>query len=223
MRQEAARGELAENPIVWILYRVSYPLAFLLWRLKFSANFVSALSLIAALAAAFFLVAPRNLALFATAWVFAMVLDFCDGMVSRMSGTANTSAFKLDHFLDLTKFSLITLALGMYWDSNEITLILLLSTQSIFIFLVLNQISFKSSNTDSGAEAMSRSKPRDISYWKTAAITLGTFHVGQFLLIALAPIAPWVTIAVYLYIFAVGLAMSMRVIKILRLHPKALS
>lgn len=223
MHQEAARGELAENPIIWVFYRISYPLAFLLWRLKFSANFVSSLSLITGLAAAFFLVATRNLALFAATWVFAMVLDFCDGMVARMSGTANTSAFKLDHFLDLIKISLVTLAVGMYWDSNEITMILLLSTQIIFIFLVLNQMPFKSLNTGSGTESMSSSEPRDFPFWKTVAITLGTFHVGQFLLIAIAPVAPWVTIAVYVYISTVGLAMSMRTIKILRLHPKAVS
>jgi len=221
MRQKAVRGDLAENPIVWILYRISYPLAHLFWRLHFKANFVSALSVVTALAAALFLVASRNLALFAVAWTLSIILDFCDGMVARMSGTANTSAFKLDHFLDLIKFSLITLAIGMYWDSNEITLILLLSTQSIFIFLVLNQILFKSSNLDPGVETLPDSKPRSNSFWKTALITMGTFHAGQLVLIAFAPIASWLTIAVYVYILAIGIVMTIRAILILRLHRKA--
>lgn len=181
---------------------------------------MSALSVVAVLAAALFLVSFQHLALFAIAWVLSIVLDFCDGMVARMSGTANTTAFKLDHFLDLIKFSLVTLAVGMYWDSNEITLILLLSTQVIFIFLVINQIPFKTSNADPRVVITPDSKTPSQSPWKTGLITLGTFHAGQLLLIAFAPITPWLTITVYMYILAIGLVMTIRAIRILRLHPK---
>jgi len=221
MKEQALRGSLNQNPMVWILYRVSYPLAHLFWRLNFKANTVSALSVVTALAAALFLVVSQNLVLFALAWILSIVLDFCDGMVARMSCTANTSAFKLDHFLDLVKFSLITVAVGLYWDTNEITLILLLSTQSIFIFLVLNQTPTKTPSPSQLTDTLPEAKNLPNSIWKTALITLGTFHSGQLLLIAFAPIASWLTIAVYVYILAIGIVMTIRAILMLRLQPKA--
>ena len=221
MKHKVIRGDLSENPVIWFFYRVSYPLALLFWRLHIRANFVSGLSVAAAVSAALLLVVSQNIVLFALTWIISILLDFCDGMVARMSGSANTSAFKLDHFLDLIKFSLITLAVGSYWDSNEISLTLLISTQSIFIFLVLNQTPNK---TAGSSQLMETSLDRTLhsnSIWKTAAITVGTFHAGTLALIAFAPIASWFTVAVYSYIFAIGIIMTIRLIRILRLQPKA--
>jgi phosphatidylglycerophosphate synthase len=220
MKHEVTLGDLAENPVIWFFYRVSYPLALLFWRLNLKANFVSGLSVTAALSAALFLVIGQNLVLFAVAWVLSIVLDFCDGMVARMSGTANTSAFKLDHFLDLIKFSLITLAIGLYWNSNAITLILLVSTQSIFIFLVINQTPTKAVKLSQPADPNVKAKKRPNSIWKTAMITLGTFHAGTLSLIAFAPITSSLTGVVYIYIFFIGIVMVIRLIRILRLQPK---
>lgn len=221
MREQVKRGSLNENPIIWILYRINYPLARLFLRMRIKANYVSTLSVIAAIGAAFFLVVWRNPVLFAVAWVLSILLDFCDGMVARMSNSANLSAFKLDHFLDLIKFSLITIAIGIYWDSNEITLVLLVSTQSIFIFLVLNQTPNKVTGSSQLAENNLDQTPNTNSIWRTAVITVGTFHGGTLVLIAFAPIASWFTIAIYAYIFAIGMIMISRSIRILRLLPKA--
>ncbi len=220
MTEQAKRGSLQENPIVWIMYRISFPLARLFNRLGISANAVSAMSVISALVAAIYLVSAHNLLVFALAWVLSIVLDFCDGMVARLSGTSNKSAFKLDHFLDLVKFSLITLALGIFWNSNGVTLTLLIATQSIFTFLVLNNGAAKSSDEHFDKAQGEKKGWRSNSLLNTTVVTAGTFHAGQLLLLAFAPLAPWVTILVYLYIFLIGIVMTIRAIRILRLQPK---
>ena len=219
MKPQIVPSSKSDAPVSWFLYQISLPLARLLWKFNFSANLVSFLSLISAFVAATLLVTGQALFLFCIFWILSIILDFCDGMVARLSNSSNKSSFDLDHFLDLVKFSFITLALGIYWNSNSITLVLMVSIQGIFIFQNMNAIPVRIRQhkglSDSRIKKM-RSKP----FFRGLINSLSTFHAGQLLLIAFAPFASWLTITVYLYILTIGIVMTIRAILILRNQQK---
>ena len=86
-------------------------------KLKITPNFVTLLSILSCGAACFFLVSSY-VQYFIIFWLIAILFDFCDGTLARMTKNTRTSLFRYDHMTDLVKFSAIILSVAIYFDNT---------------------------------------------------------------------------------------------------------
>jgi phosphatidylserine synthase len=127
----AKKENYNNNPILYLMYGLSYPLSFLLNYFGVSPNKITTLSIIFSLLAAVALIEISYL-WFCIFWFFAIFLDFCDGTVARMTDNFSNRALDYDHMSDLFKMALIFLSVSIYHSSG---LIWVLSFSSLFLLL----------------------------------------------------------------------------------------
>lgn len=129
--QYAKKENYNKNPILYLMYGLSYPFSFLLNYFGISPNKITTLSIIFSLlaAAALFEISYLWFCIF---WFFVILLDFCDGTVARMTDNLSNRAFDYDHMSDLFKMALIFLSISIYHSSG---LIWVLSFVSLFLLL----------------------------------------------------------------------------------------
>ena len=127
----AKKENYNNNPILYLMYGLSYPLSFLLNYFGISPNKITTLSMIFSLLAAVALIEISYLS-FGIFWFVAILLDFCDGTVARMTDNFSNRAFDYDHMSDLFKMALIFLSISIYHSSE---LIWVLSFSSLFLLL----------------------------------------------------------------------------------------
>jgi phosphatidylglycerophosphate synthase len=128
---------IKNNFILYVMYGIAYPLAFFLNLLKISPNNITILSIVVTLVGCLLLVTGNNTG-FMYFWGIAVVLDFCDGTVARMSNTVSKSAFRYDHMSDLFKISVIFLSVSIYYSDAYIWV---LCYCALFIYLFYTVIS----------------------------------------------------------------------------------
>lgn len=132
---EAAIGS---NLLLLAMYRFAYPFALLLGWLRLSPNVITTLSLLCALVSALSLVFESGAVFFAVFWGFAVLLDFCDGTVARMTGTVREIAFRYDHFSDLIKIFFVILGVGYRYNGQLIWGGCLTTSFAFMFYVVIN-------------------------------------------------------------------------------------
>jgi phosphatidylglycerophosphate synthase len=120
-----------DNPVLYYLYRIFYPIARLLNFFKLSPNLITFISLVFALFAATAIIF-KDSTLFFLCWFISIALDFCDGTVARMKNKVSKMAFRVDHTSDLIKIYLIICSNAIYYSDQTIWVI---STSSLFFFM----------------------------------------------------------------------------------------
>ncbi len=115
----ANRDATQDNPVLQLLYALTYPLALLAKRLGISANTLTALSLLTGLLAFFFLVFDQ-VVLFLVMWLFSYILDLVDGTVARMTKKINTLGVDIDHLSDMLKIPLVFIGFGVFYSSQTV-------------------------------------------------------------------------------------------------------
>lgn len=110
------RAAIANNLLLLVMYRLAYPFAVLLNRLRISPDQITTLSLLSAIAAFSALVLHASAAWFFLFWGLAVLLDFCDGTVARMSSRIATRAFRYDHMSDIFKMCLVVVGVAIRFD-----------------------------------------------------------------------------------------------------------
>ena len=108
---------IKNNWILNFMYGLSYPYSYIFMKLKITPNFVTLLSILSCVAACFFLVSSY-VQYFIIFWLIAILFDFCDGTLARMTKNTRTSLFRYDHMTDLVKFSAIILSVAIYFDNT---------------------------------------------------------------------------------------------------------
>ena len=103
------------NPVIWLVSLISFPISKLFVTFKISPNFVTILSFILMIMSCSFLL-QGNLFLFSLTFIFSILLDFCDGQVARLIKKSNNTKFRFDHFSDIIKISIIYLTFGILFD-----------------------------------------------------------------------------------------------------------
>lgn len=127
----ANRAAVGANLLLLGMYRFAYPFALVLRILRLSPNQITTLSLLSAALAAYALTLQLD-AWFYLFWAGAVLLDFCDGTVARMTGEIRKTAFRYDHSSDLGKIFLVILGCGCRYESTQIWV---LSASAIFFFM----------------------------------------------------------------------------------------
>ena len=126
------RVAVANNLVLLAMYRFAYPFAFLLNRFGISPDQITTLSLLSSIAAFSALVLHASAGWFCLFWGVAVLLDFCDGTVARMSSRIATRAFRYDHMSDIFKMSLVVVGVAIRFDD-----VLLWILCSAFLFIHL--------------------------------------------------------------------------------------
>lgn len=131
-------GAVVGNVLLLLMYRFAYPFAYILYKLGLSPNQITTQSLVFTILAFFSLVYDEGWGFFCFFWGGAVLLDFCDGTVARMTNNISKSAFRYDHMSDLFKLSLIMLGTGLRYDQTMIWALALSATFCFMYFSVLN-------------------------------------------------------------------------------------
>lgn len=114
------------------MYRFAYPFAFILNRIRISPDRITTLSLLSAALAFLTLVLHASYGWFCLFWGLAVLLDFCDGTVARMSSRIATRAFRYDHMSDIFKISLVVIGVAIRFDETPLWILC-----STFLFVYL--------------------------------------------------------------------------------------
>ena len=128
----ANRVAVGNNHLLLVMYRLAYPIALLLHRLRLTPDQITTLSLLSAIMAFAALVLHAPAAWFCFFWGLTALFDVCDGTVARMSSRIATRAFRYDHMSDIFKMSLVVVGVAIRFD--ESCLWVLCST---FLFVLL--------------------------------------------------------------------------------------
>jgi phosphatidylglycerophosphate synthase len=123
-------GAVVGNVLLLLMYRFAYPFAYILNKLGLSPNQITTQSFVFTILAFFSLVYDEGWRFFCFFWGMAVLLDFCDGTVARMTDKVSKTAFRYDHMSDIFKIYLVVL--GACVRNNEILFWLLGSTLIFF-------------------------------------------------------------------------------------------
>lgn len=130
-------GQVDGNPLLVLMYRLAFPFAVLLSALRLSPNQITTLSLLSAAVSAGALAFGMD-GTFLAFWGAAVLLDFCDGTVARMTGKVRTTAFRYDHSSDLIKIFLVILGAGYRYDAPSIWGLCLATSFAFMFYMVIN-------------------------------------------------------------------------------------
>ena len=136
--QYANKKAIGCNNLLHCMYRFAHPLSKLLYFARVKPNVITLMSCGAAIAAAYSIACLTNKLPFIIFWCLSILLDFCDGTVARMSGNVTRTAFRVDHMSDIAKISIIIIATGWHYESQEIWVLACFST-FIFLYSMLTQ------------------------------------------------------------------------------------
>ena len=131
---------VVNNAFLLLMYRVAYPFAVLLIKLRLSPNKITTLSLIFSILAFTALIYDEGRVWFVFFWSMTVLLDFCDGTVARMVNNVSKSAFRYDHMSDLVKISLVILGVGFRYDDYWIWCIAFVTS---FVFLYSDILNYQ--------------------------------------------------------------------------------
>ena len=156
-----------ENPISFTIYVIAYPFALLCSKLGVSPNYVTYVSLSAAVAAGF-AICNGHIATYAIFFTASYYLDYVDGTLARLTGNIGKTALRLDHTFDLVKIGVLLVSTAIYYDSLSYWIVAYFSATSFLFSTILNHDSswvirtFKASEPFSQGTAIQASVKVDL-------------------------------------------------------------
>ncbi len=132
----ANHAAIGDNYLLMLMYRFASPFAVFLNRLGMTPNWITTLSVIFAVLAFTQLIVSDSWLSFCVCWTIAILLDFCDGTVARLSNRVSKNSFRYDQMSDLFKISLVILGVALRYGSTWIW-VLALSTVFFFLYNIL--------------------------------------------------------------------------------------
>ena len=131
---------ISDNILLKLMYRFAYPISQILIRFRLTPNNVTSISLALSFISLLCLSIFKSYQLFFVTWLMAIILDFCDGTIARMTGKISRSYFRFDHMSDLIKIYFVFLGIALYMNS---IVIWCLALTSLFLFLYSDILNFQ--------------------------------------------------------------------------------
>lgn len=125
-------------PVLYFLYIVSAPLAWLLIKLRLTPSTITTISNIVAILALYIILVHDNFIIFFLLWVFALIFDICDGMVARVTKQQSAHGSFYDHFTDQIKILLLFLVAGLHYDTKLVWILTFLTATFFLLNAFLN-------------------------------------------------------------------------------------
>jgi phosphatidylglycerophosphate synthase len=110
--------EKSENIVIWLMYKIIYPLAKLFVYSRVSPNTITVLSLLFVALSNLSLINNLSAKYFLCSWLIAVFLDLADGLVARISNRVRRHSFGFDHTSDLIKTSVTLISFGFLYTST---------------------------------------------------------------------------------------------------------
>lgn len=231
------RAAVADNVLLLVMYRFAYPFAYQLSRLNLSPNQITTLSLASSILAFIALVYDENYGWFGVFWGTAVLLDFCDGTVARMTNKVSKSAFRYDHMSDIFKISLLLLGVGIHFDHLAYwilsTIFIFTYTYSEILSHDLKSIGLQKAQSDLQAlpvvnvdkkrlrerflliRYVTKKFPLAISFARQIYIALTTFNGHTLLVFFVLPVGGGVTMTALVYLILLTVVSSITDVKLL--------
>lgn len=127
-----------ENFIIWLLYKVTFPIAKLLTKVEVSPNFITTTGFLFGGSAGYLIINEYSYFYIAVVWYSAILLDLIDGQVARMSNKVRNHSFGYDHMSDLLKISIFLISMGLKYSSKSLWPVTAICLVSIYIADKLN-------------------------------------------------------------------------------------
>jgi phosphatidylglycerophosphate synthase len=200
------------NPIMLLIYRITYPLSMLLNYFKIKPNTISFISLLFCFFSLFFII-NHNSFLFSFFWMMSILLDFCDGTVARLSNIKSNFRFNIDHYLDLFKISLVILFFSIDFNDKLIWLISFL----FILLLFFNEIIISDLTNNITINLITELKPKNniYIYIKSLYTILFTFNAHTLFIFVIMILKP--TFARFILLYLVFLLLKNFLINLTKL------
>ena len=210
-----------ENIIIWLLYKITYPLAKLLVCFRVSPNSITSLSFIFVGIANISAINGPKIDYFLYTWMFAVFLDLADGQVARITNKSRRQSFSFDHTSDLIKISATLISFGILYTSN---LTWTLVSTCICVILVSDQLNSELSHArKSGVGNQSEIHIREHSSIANNAYTIFfTFNTHTLLIFPLLLINRSLFVLIIGYFIFLATLSSFRFIYLLIQIPRHL-
>lgn len=128
----------SDIPFLNFLYLLSIPLSIVFIKLKFKPDTITTFSNISAFVSFYFILFENNFLLFSLLWLFALMLDICDGIVARKTKQQTPQGSFYDHFTDQIKIIFLFLSVGLYYDSLNIWILTFISSTLFLLYSLLS-------------------------------------------------------------------------------------
>lgn len=125
------------NFILRIMYGCSYPFSYIFYKLQFSPNLLTWLSIFSCALSCYGLLI-QSVEIFIVAWSLSVLFDFCDGTVARMTNNIRKNLLRFDHYSDLCKFSAVILFLAIYYENSSYWLLSFLCSFMYLFYTILD-------------------------------------------------------------------------------------
>jgi len=136
------------NFLQHILYKISYPFAFIFSSLGLTPNNITCLSFFLCVFSGFFII-KNDHEFFLICWYFSHFLDYCDGTLARMTNNTTKILLRVDHLSDLIKLQITLISLSIYYSNIGVWICLSIFNIIFWISEVLSeQYKFESKSSN---------------------------------------------------------------------------
>lgn len=147
LKQHFNRKAISELPFLVVLYYAASPIVWLAFRLGISANQLTLMSLLAG-AASFAALAMGSASFFVTLWTISYLLDFVDGPIARITGSARKFIVRKDYLADLFRIGLLPAGFGLFYDDNIVWIAAFFATFGFLFYSVVGNAVSKNASHD---------------------------------------------------------------------------
>lgn len=225
IRATAFKTGLEDNAVLYYMYLGSLPVARLLATLKFSANLVTGLSFVAASMSCVALLYERS-GYFVLFWLSSILLDLCDGMVARLTGTEYSEGFDVDSFADVLKIVMILMTLEYLADELDISVMTTFLVGSMLAHRVVNSKTSRSgdrslgrkANQGVGSRVGGATRPKGVRSF--VLVPIGTFNAHSLVLLALPGLIHSTSRPIYGYLTVVIIVQVLRSISASKMNRR---
>lgn len=212
---------IGELPLLAVFYRCAAPLVWGAFRLGLTANQVTLWALLAGVGS-FFALLLGSVPFFIALWLVSFTLDFVDGPLARLTGSAQKFVVRKDHLSDLFRISLIPAGFGFFHDNQVVWMSAFLSTFGFLFYSVVNDAVGKGSPAETPQRQRlpkqdvrtgftSRMFVEDSPAWRIFR-PLFIIHSHTFLLYFLVPFSSLAASVLLTYIGLLSFAHAARII-----------
>ena len=127
----------SSNYLQYVIYKLARKVSLFFSFLKLHPNHISVLSFILCFLSCYFLLRKNDITAFTIIWLFSHFLDYCDGTLARITNKKTKILLRVDHTLDLIKFSFVVFSISSFYG-NEI--IYAVVSYSIIFSLLMKEI-----------------------------------------------------------------------------------
>lgn len=211
--------EKNENVLIWLLYKITFPLAKFFSKFAISPNTLTMFSLLLVGLANYLLIIQGHPGFYSLIWITAILFDFIDGQVARITGKTRSHSFSFDHTSDLLKISSSLISIAIHHSTDLIWIVTYISMCTILLSDRLNTDLAIALKAQQGSSVNHFSKLRNPFTTNLYTILL-TFNAHSLFLLPFTIISERICAVILLYFIVISTISCARFIYVLTKLPR---